>query len=131
MRQLTKVGVPSAVVLLSLGLPSPAFAGTSTSVYSETGNTLSIFGDVDELLTTRDLASDDHSSVTLLRLDSLSSSTTQYWNYHGAGTNTQADLNLAEGRVVYIRSCEGEWKGSVGASVLLTGTCGVWKKGVA
>ena len=120
----------SAIAVLTL--VGPASAEAAAASYSLTGNTLSTFNPIGEHLVTQDRAKDDHSSVTLLRLDSTSSNSIQYWNYHGVGTRTDADLDLAEGRVVYIKSCEGEWHGSVGASDVLESTCDtVWRKGIA
>ena len=41
-------------------------------------------------------------------------------------------MDMAEGRVLYMKACEGEWHGNVGNSQVLTSTCDpTWRKGVA
>lgn len=124
--------IAGSAALLTLAPSGSALADATAASYSLTGHTLSTFLPDDELLTTVDRARDDHSSVTLVRLDSTSTNTIQYWNHHGAGKRTVADLNLAEGRVLFLKSCEGERRGNVAASDLLESTCEVrWRRGVA
>jgi hypothetical protein len=126
------VGVLLFTTTTCLGIAGSAAAGTVGSSYSRAGHSLSNFNPDGEELTTTDRNKDGHSSVTLLRVGSISSNNIEYWNFHGAGTTALADLDLPEGNVVYLKSCEGEWHGSVGASDLLASSCDpTWRRGIA
>lgn len=102
--------------------------------YSKTGHSMGVFdaNTNPETLRIIDRNSDGHSAVVLVRLDSTSTNSIQYWNYHGVGTEADAKMDMAEGRVLYMKACEGEWHGSVGASHVLTSTCDpTWRKATA
>ena len=130
-RRLLVLGATAAAIVV--GLAAPAAASATALSYSLTGHSQANFapGNPDKLYIL-DRNEDGHSSMVLVRPDSISSNSIEYWNYHGAGSVAEASLYLAPGRVVYIKACEGEWRGNVGSSQVLTSTCDTqWRKGVA
>lgn len=132
-RTVRLVVAASVAVTAIVSLQPAASAGTAVAVYNNNTCGIALFNPDGEVFVADDRCEDGNSAVTRVKLDSTSSGIHKtIWDHYGfAGDGVKWDASFAEGRVVYVQSCLGEWGGSAAASTVFSSTCGAWRKGVA